>query len=84
MCYGKWDTDLNIRSKKKKTDQSSEYRAKGELKPKKPRQSCSKIGEALPVFFDYLSGVHCEYLSPSETVNNKYYLTLRITSKATE
>lgn len=33
------------------TDQSSEYRAKGEPRPKKPRQSRSKIKVMLTVFF---------------------------------
>lgn len=57
-------------------DQSSEYRAKGEPKPKKPRQSRSKIEVMLTVFFDYRCVVHYEFLPPGQTVNKEYYLSV--------
>ena len=57
------------------TDQSSEYRAKGEARPKNPRQSRSKIKVMLTVFFDYRGVVHYEFLPPGQTVNKKYYLS---------
>ena len=55
------------------TDQSSEYRLKGEAKPKIPRQSHSKIKVMLTVFFDYRGVVHYEFLPTGQTVNNEYY-----------
>lgn len=58
------------------TDQSSEYRTKGEPKPKKPRQSRSKIKVMLTVFFDYRGVVHYEFLPPGQTVNKEYYLSV--------
>ena len=58
------------------TDQSSEYRAKGETRPKKPRQSRSKIKVMLTVFFDYRGVVHYEFLPPGQTVNKEYYLSV--------
>lgn len=56
------------------TDQSSEYRTKGEARPKKSRQSRSKIKVMLTVFFDYRGVVHYEFLPPGQTVNKEYYL----------
>ena len=56
------------------TDQSSEYRAKGEARPKRSRQSRSKIKVMLTVFFDYHGLVHHEFLPPGQTVNKAYYL----------
>lgn len=56
------------------TDQSSEYRAKGERRPKKSRQSRSKIKVMLTVFFDCRGVVHSEFLPPGQTVNKEYYL----------
>ena len=56
------------------TDQSSEYRLKGEAQPKKPRQSRSKIKVMLPVFFDYRGVVDYEFLPTDQTVNKEYYL----------
>lgn len=57
--------------------QSSEYRAKGELRPKKPRQSKFKIKVMLTVFFNYRGVVHYEFLPPGQTVVNKeYYLSV--------
>ena len=56
--------------------QSSEYRAAGEPKPKKPRQSKSKIKVLLTVFFDYRGVVHKEFLPTNQTVNKEYYLGL--------
>ena len=58
------------------TDQSSEYRAKGEARPKQSRQSRSKIKVMLTVFFDYRGVVHYEFLPPGQTVNKKYYLSV--------
>ena len=58
------------------TDQSSEYRAKGEARPKRPRQSRSKIKVMLTVFFDFRGVVHYEFLPPSQTVNKEYYLSV--------
>jgi hypothetical protein len=55
------------------THQSSEYRAKGEARPKRPRQSRSKIKIMLTVFLDYLGVVHYEFLPADQTVNKKYY-----------
>ena len=46
------------------TDQSSEYREKGEPRPKQPRQSRSKIKS---VFFDYCGVVHYEFLPTGQT-----------------
>ena len=57
-------------------DQSSEYRAKGEEKPKKSRQSRSKIKVMLTVFFDYRGVVHYEFLPTGQTVNKEYYLSV--------
>lgn len=58
------------------TDQSSEYRARGESRPKKSRQSRSKIKVMLTVFFDYRGVVHYEFLPPGQTVNKEYYLSV--------
>lgn len=55
-------------------DQSSEYRAKAEPRPKKPRQSRSKIKVMLTVFFDHRGVVHSEFLPTGQTVNKEYYL----------
>lgn len=55
------------------SQQSSEWRAENEPKPKKPRQSRSKI-KVLTVFFDYRGIVHHEFLPHGETVNKHYYL----------
>jgi len=57
-------------------NQSSEYRAKGEPRPKKSRQSKSKIKVMLTVFFDYRGVVHYEFLPPGQTVNKEYYLNV--------
>ena len=56
------------------TDQSNEYRLKGEVKPKRLRQSRSKIKVMLTVFFDYRGVVHYEFLPIGQTVNKEYYL----------
>ena len=58
------------------TDQSSEFRLKGEAKPKRPRQSCSKIKVILTVFFDYRGVVYYEILPTDQTVNKEYYLSV--------
>ncbi|XP_011263146.2 uncharacterized protein LOC105255530 [Camponotus floridanus] len=60
----------------KTTDQSSEYRAKGEAKPKRSRQSRSKIKIMLTAFIDYRGVVHSEFLPPGQTVNKEYYLSV--------
>lgn len=57
-------------------DQSAEYRFKGEAKPKKPRQSRSKIKVMLTVFFDYRGVVHLKFLPSGTTVNKEYYLAV--------
>lgn len=49
-----------------------------------PRQSHSKIKMMLTAVFDHRIVVHYEVLPPGETLNKKYYLTLRITLKATK
>lgn len=56
------------------SQQSSEWRAKNEPKPKKPRQSKSKIKVMLTVFFDIRGVVHSEFLPEGQTVNKEYYL----------
>lgn len=58
------------------TDQSSEYRAKSEARPKRSRQSRSKIKVMLTIFFDYRGVVHYEFLPPGQTVNKEYYLSV--------
>ena len=57
-------------------DQSSEYRLKGEAKPKRHRQSRSKIMVMLTVFFDYRGVVHYEFLPTGQTINKEYYLSV--------
>ncbi|CAH2087363.1 unnamed protein product [Euphydryas editha] len=57
-------------------DQSAEYRTKGEPRPKKPRQSKSKIKVMLTVFFDHRGVVHSEFLPTGPTVNKEYYLSV--------
>ncbi|KAJ8951675.1 hypothetical protein NQ318_012216 [Aromia moschata] len=47
--------------------QSSEWRAKNEPKPKKPSQSRSKIKVMLIVFFDYCDVVHHEFILEGQT-----------------
>nr|APL98296.1 truncated putative DD34D transposase [Bactrocera tryoni] len=54
--------------------QSSEWRPKGAPKPKKPRQSRSKVKVMLIVFFDIRGVVHYEYVPTGQTVNKEYYL----------
>lgn len=54
--------------------QSSEWRAKDEPKPKKPRQSRSKIKTMLIVFFDFQGVVHSEYLPTGQTANAAWYV----------
>jgi transposase len=58
------------------TDQWSEYRAKGEPRPKRSRQNRSKIKVMLTIFFDYRGVVHYEFLPPGQTVNKEYYLSV--------
>ncbi|XP_028047733.1 protein GVQW3-like [Monomorium pharaonis] len=56
------------------SQQSSEWRYENEPKPKKARQSRSKIKVMLTVFFDYGGVVHYEYLPTGRTINKEYYL----------
>ena len=56
------------------TYQSSEYRAKGEARPKRARQSRQKIKVMLTVFFDFRGVVHYEFLPPRETDSANNYL----------
>lgn len=56
--------------------QSSEWRFSDESKPKKPRQSRSKIKVLLAVFFDFRGVVHSEFLPPGQTVNKEYYVSV--------
>lgn len=60
----------------KVTDQSSEYRAKGEARPKRSRRSRSKIKVMLTIFFDYRGVVYYEFLPANQTVNKEYYLSV--------
>lgn len=55
------------------SQQASEWRFDKEPKPKRPRQSRSKIKVLLTVFFDYRV-VHSEFLPEGQTVNKQYYL----------
>lgn len=54
------------------TDQSSEYRRKGERR----RQSRPKIKVMLIVFFDHCDMVHYEFLPSGQTVKKEYYLSV--------
>lgn len=56
------------------SQQSSEWVAKNEPKPKKPRQSRSKMKVMLIVFFDIRGVVHYEFVPEGQTVNKEYYL----------
>lgn len=58
------------------TQQSSEWREKNEPKPKKPRQSRSKVKVMLIVFVDYRGVVHHEFVPEGQTVNKEYYVTV--------
>ena len=58
------------------TDKPSEYRAKGEARSKRARQSRSKIKVMMTVFFDFRGVVHYEFLPPGQSVNKKYYLSV--------
>ena len=56
------------------SQQASEWRLPTEPKPKKLRQSRSKVKVMLTVFFDYRGVVHSEFLPEDLTVNKEYYL----------
>ena len=58
------------------TLKSTEWRAKNEPKPKKPRQSRSKIKVMLIVFLDCRGVVHHEFVPEDQTVNEEYYLAV--------
>ena len=58
------------------SQQASEWRLPIEPKPKKARQSRSKVKVMLTVFFDYRGVVHSEFLPQGETVNKEYYLSV--------
>lgn len=67
-----WVYEYNMQT----SQQSSEYRFKNEPKPKKPRQSRSKIKVMLTVFFTYRGVVHSEFLPDGQRVNKEYYLSV--------
>ena len=46
------------------------------MKPKRPRQSRSKIKVMLTVFFYYRGVVHYEFRPTGQTVNKEYYLSV--------
>lgn len=54
--------------------QSSEWRYPNEPRPKRIRQTQSKIKTLLTVFMDYRGVVHHEFLAEGCTVNKHYYL----------
>lgn len=56
------------------SQQSSQWNFPNEPKPKRPRQSRSKIKVMLTVFFDCRGVVHSEFLPEGQTVNKEYYL----------
>lgn len=58
------------------SQQSSEWRLDTEPKPKKPRQSRSKVKVMLIVFFDWQGVVHSEFLPEGQTVTKEYYLAV--------
>lgn len=58
------------------SQQASEWRTKNEPKPKKPRQSRSKVKVMLIVFFDIRGLVHHEFVPEGLTVNKEYYLAV--------
>ena len=77
--------DLNFLQKARRVEVAEEMLAnvtddptfiKNEPKPKKPRQSRSKIKTMLIVFFDYRGVVHHEFVPEGQTVNKEYYLAV--------
>ena len=56
------------------SQQAAEWRYPHEPKPKKPRQSRSKVKVILLGFFDYHGVVHSEFVPNGSTVNKEYYL----------
>lgn len=58
------------------TQQSSEWRYPDEPKPKRPRQSRSKVKVMLTVFFDSQGVLHSEFLPEGQSVNAQYYLSV--------
>lgn len=57
-------------------DQWSEYRAQGEPRSQKRRESRSKIKAMLSFFFDYRGVAHYEYLSPEQIGFKGYFLNI--------
>ncbi|CAB3250049.1 unnamed protein product [Arctia plantaginis] len=53
------------------SQQASEWRLPTESKPKKPRQSRSKVKVMFTVFFDYRGVVHSEFLPKVQTVDER-------------
>lgn len=45
---------------------------KGESRPKRRRQSCTKINVKLNVFFDYSGVVRFEFILSGQTINKNY------------
>lgn len=56
--------------------ESSEWCAKNEPKPTKPRQSWSKIKEIFIIFFYYRGVIHQEFVPEGQTVNKEYCLAV--------
>ena len=74
LVRGRWDLDLCFNPET--IDQSSEYRAKGEARPKGGRKKKKKIKVMMSAFFDFHGVVHYEFLPPRQTVNKEYYLSV--------
>ena len=58
------------------SQQASEWRLPTEPKPKRARQTRSKLKVMLTVFFDYRGVVHSEFLPEGQMVNKDYYLSV--------
>jgi hypothetical protein len=56
--------------------QSEEWHTPQSPRQKKARMSKSKLKTMVIIFFDCLSVVHKEFVSPGVTVNQKYYLVV--------
>ena len=65
----KWVYEFDMQT----SQQDSKGRLTTEPKPKKPRQTRSKIKVMLTIFFDYRGFLHSEFLPEGQTVNKEYY-----------
>jgi len=65
-----WQSDVLTKQ------QSSEWRASDEPKPKKTRKFQFKIKVPLTVFIDYQSLVYHKFFLSGQTVNKEYYLNV--------